>query len=608
MKAKMLKVDLLIREAERKDLTEALQDLGLLHIEKLEKDSSLQNHGLWKEWQELKNWLKALDTEANEFEGQKLEGDLIPQLRQFKKDWSLWKHRQEDWLKSKEFCAIWQDYDPKLWKQFESLGLKIQLYRCTKREWPQYQAQAFLIGAKDEEYYFCRIGAKENWEDLNLENLSLPPYKAEQLQTIEVELNQESHRLQSLLIGFKNAREDLESEAAAIQENWEFQQGMQSWQDVKATPLTHLRAWIPEKAEAEFRRNCSALPLAFRLQIPDRKDNVPVQLENNAFNRLFEPITQIFQLPHYYEFDLTPMIAVFYPILFAYCLGDAGYGAIMTLAVLIGWFTFLKKQRALAALVGILGISTTIMGFIKSGSLFGIALSANADQAWIRGLSDWVIIPDDSSFFFNAFNVALLIGVLQILIGIGIAIAKAWYFDGFKASLSLWGKLLIVMSSVALFMADTLHLSTGSIQLLIFSLVFGIALIMFFHDLSQALLVRMGSSILPLFFIFTGLLGDVLSYVRLFALGVTSAVLGLVVNRIGTDMMSDNLWTWIGAGAFLLFGHGLNFVLAALGSFIHPLRLTFVEFYNNAQFEGGGQAYRAFKKHKPFKNSHNGNS
>jgi len=610
MKARMLKVDLLIREAERKELTEALQKLGLLHVEKLGSESSLQNHAQWKEWLELKAWLEAQEKEvkANEYEGSLLIGALIPQLKQFKKDWSLWKHRQEDWLKSKAFWEVWQDYDPDLWQDLESAGLKIQLYQCSKSEWPQYQAQAFLIGQRDDQLYFCRISNKENKEEINLETLILPPFGASELQKLEVELNQEEHRLQSLLISFLRANEELEAEAAAIQENWEFQAGLDTWQNLKATPLTHLRAWIPEKSEAEFRQSCSSLPLAFRLQVPDRKDNVPVQLENNAFNRLFEPITQIFQLPHYYEFDLTPMIAVFYPILFAYCLGDAGYGAIMTIAVLIGWFTYLKKQRALAALVGILGISTTIMGFIKSGSLFGVALSANADQAWIRSLSDWVIIPDDSSFFFNAFNVALLIGVLQILIGIGIAIAKAWYYDGFKASLSLWGKLLIVISSVALFMEDTLHLSAGSIQLLIFSLLFGIVLIMFFHDLSQALLVRMGSSILPLFFIFTGLLGDVLSYVRLFALGVTSAVLGLVVNRIGTDMMSDNWWTWIGAGAFLLFGHGLNFVLAALGSFIHPLRLTFVEFYNNAQFEGGGQAYHAFKKHKPFKNSHNGNS
>jgi V/A-type H+-transporting ATPase subunit I len=91
-------------------------------------------------------------------------------------------------------------------------------------------------------------------------------------------------------------------------------------------------------------------------------------------------------------------------------------------------------------------------------------------------------------------------------------------------------------------------------------------------------------------------LGDILSYVRLFALGVTSGVLGLVVNQIGTDMIGESWYSYVMAILFLIFGHSLNLALAVLGSFIHPLRLTFVEFYNNAQFEGGGKAFESFTK------------
>ncbi len=111
----------------------------------------------------------------------------------------------------------------------------------------------------------------------------------------------------------------------------------------------------------------------------------------------------------------------------------------------------------------------------------------------------------------------------------------------------------------------------------------------------------MGSGLLPLFFIFTGIMGDVLSYVRLFALGVVSSVLGLVVNEIGMQIMSSSWWGILIGIIFLLFGHSLNLALAVLGAVVHPLRLTFVEFYNNAQFEGGGIEY------KPFKNVTNSN-
>ena len=130
-------------------------------------------------------------------------------------------------------------------------------------------------------------------------------------------------------------------------------------------------------------------------------------------------------------------------------------------------------------------------------------------------------------------------------------------------------------------------------QVMLFS---GIGLVLVSHDLKLSLFKRVGGGLLPLFFIFTGLLGDALSYVRLFALGVASSVLGLVVNQIGMQIMDSGWWGWILGIVFLLFGHSLNLALAILGAFVHPLRLTFVEFYNNAQFEGGGIEYKPFKK------------
>ncbi len=599
MKSPMYKVDLLIRAEEKQKLTAQLQEIGLLHLEDLGLERSLSNDAEWKEWIESKAWLDKQVLEEHQFEAQKIEAPLLPKLKNLQEEWAHWKNAKEQYDSALKFWKTWQGFDLQVWNELQSRDLEIRLYCGDERDLKLHQNQVYLINKTDKEYYFCAIGKAEDLEKINLEAETIPDLQPTDLLNIEIELSRNGNALLSLIYSFKMAKAELEAEAMQIAEQWEFNEGQSLWKEIAESPLQHLQAWIPKGKSEAFRQSALKLAIAFRLQEPDKSDNIPVELRNSSYSKLFEPITKIFQLPHYYEFDLTPLIAVFYPILFAYCLGDAGYGALMTIAVIIGWFTFLKKQRALAALVGILGISTTIMGLIKSGSLFGIPLSVESDTAWIASLGELVIIPDDSSFFFNAFNVALLIGVFQILIGIILAIAKEWYYNGFKESISLWGKLLIVISVVAMFMSETLKLSGLETNILSFTLILGIVLIMLFHDLSQGVLVRMGSSILPLFFIFTGLLGDVLSYVRLFALGVTSAVLGLVVNRIGMDMVSENWWTWIGAGAFLLFGHSLNFVLAALGSFIHPLRLTFVEFYNNAQFEGGGKAFKAFKRSKP---------
>ena len=95
----------------------------------------------------------------------------------------------------------------------------------------------------------------------------------------------------------------------------------------------------------------------------------------------------------------------------------------------------------------------------------------------------------------------------------------------------------------------------------------------------------------------TGLLGDLLSYIRLFALGLTGGVLGGVFNTLAIDLTSGLSWgvRWLPMLIILLLGHGINFALCMISSFVHPMRLTFVEFFKNAQFEGGGKAYDPFR-------------
>ena len=95
----------------------------------------------------------------------------------------------------------------------------------------------------------------------------------------------------------------------------------------------------------------------------------------------------------------------------------------------------------------------------------------------------------------------------------------------------------------------------------------------------------------------TGFAGDLLSYIRLFALGLSSAILGLVFNSLAFDLAPDiPVLGWIITLIILVFGHGLNIFMASLGAVVHPMRLTFVEFYKNAGFAGGGKEYKPFSK------------
>ena len=126
-------------------------------------------------------------------------------------------------------------------------------------------------------------------------------------------------------------------------------------------------------------------------------------------------------------------------------------------------------------------------------------------------------------------------------------------------------------------------------------------LIVFFNSTGKNILVNMVSSLWDTYNMATGLLGDILSYIRLFALGLSGGILASVFSSLATGMSPDNVI--LGPLVTILIfvaGHAINMFMNALGAFVHPLRLTFVEFYNNSDFTGGGKKYTPFKNHESY--------
>jgi V/A-type H+-transporting ATPase subunit I len=117
------------------------------------------------------------------------------------------------------------------------------------------------------------------------------------------------------------------------------------------------------------------------------------------------------------------------------------------------------------------------------------------------------------------------------------------------------------------------------------------------NDPNRNIFMNIGSGLWDSYNMVTGLLGDVLSYIRLFALGISSAVMGFVFNDLAISLSGNTpVVSQLVMVIILLIGHGMNIFMSGLGSMVHPMRLTFVEFYKNAGFEGGGKKYSPFSK------------
>ena len=355
-----------------------------------------------------------------------------------------------------------------------------------------------------------------------------------------------------------------------------------------------LEGWIPNKIVPEVRQELDQLPCYYAEQEILDEDKIPIKLQNNRFSRLFEPITRMYSLPNYSELDSTPLFAPFFMLFFSLCFGDAGYGLVIFLLATI----FKRKVKGqstkdICSLAQWLGGTTVVVGSLL-GTVFGMVMPWANDGSVLGSVRNDYFLNQD-----NLMLLSVVLGIIQILFAKTVAAVKIQKQRGLKYALSSYAWVIVIF---ALIMAVALPMATTGIPSYVTYIFYGLAIaaglvVVFYNSPGKNIFLNIGSSLWATYNTASGLLGDTLSYIRLFAIGLTSGVLGGVFNNLAVSM-SEGLpvgVNWLVMVFILLFGHGLNFGLAIISSLVHPLRLTFVEYYKNSEFEGGGKPYTPFK-------------
>ena len=234
-----------------------------------------------------------------------------------------------------------------------------------------------------------------------------------------------------------------------------------------------------------------------------------------------------------------------------------------------------------------LGLGTVVMGTV-SGTFFGIGLM-DVQIPWLERFKSIML---DSS---RLFNLSLMIGAVQIVFGMCLKVVNLWRQFGFAAALSTIGWLVAILGGGLCYWLTTRGVNAEVVTYVVLA-VAGL-LVFVLNNLRRNVVVNIGAGLWDTYNMVTGLLGDVLSYIRLFALGISGSVLGLVFNDLAMNMSGDiPVLKQVIMLVILLFGHGVNLFMSGLGAFVHPMRLTFVEFYKNSGFEGGGKKYNPLRR------------
>ena len=449
--------------------------------------------------------------------------------------------------------------------------------------------------------YFVVVATDSSAVVVDGQEVRLPSKDSEALKAEIAELAQANKALDATFSRAAASVELIEDSAATIKEQLQGLKVDATAQREADGELIVLEGWAEADTAEKVDKMLEEYPnLVFMKRDATIDDEAPVKLKNNKFARLFELIGSMYSLPKYGTLDLTAIFGPFYMLFFAICLCDAGYGLILLLVGL----ALLKKGGAgmrQAAWLSIVCSSATVAFGFYANSFFGMTIS------------DFLPIHQDSLLNFQEdfFSISLALGVFQILVGMAINIWMKSKLFGFTSTFGLLGWFIILLSgslAVGLPMFGfTIPGFDASSPIFYGALGLGAVLMLLLNNVKRNPLINIGAGLWDTYNNITGLLSDVLSYIRLFAIGLSGGVLAQVFNSLamGLSGLSEGIAgsAWyvvvlqiVAASIILLIGHGINLFMSAISSFVHPMRLTFVEFYKNAGFEMGQRSFEPIRK------------
>ena len=329
---------------------------------------------------------------------------------------------------------------------------------------------------------------------------------------------------------------------------------------------------------------------------PARDEVPPVELTNRRLIRPFEMVTNIFGLPSYNELDPTPLLAPFFMLFFGLCLTDAGYGVILALLAWVG----LKKlklgegARRLLRLLFLAGIAAVCVGLL-TGGIFGIDFEQLPHRmGWLRRLRDGLIIFDPLKNIRTFLVVCLGLGFLQVWFGFLLRLYKEMrrgYCWGAILTHAPWLVLLPGLLAFGLTKAGILGETWAPLAKMM-SILGAVGIVLFHGKEKRNIFARLGMGLFGLYGII-GVFGDILSYLRLVALGLATSVIAMVVNMIAGLAWGVPVVGYVFGFCILVVGHLFNLAINTLCGFIHTARLQFVEFFTKF-YEGGGRPFKPF--------------
>lgn len=600
MIVKMKKVSIVCLLNEKQKTLDSLAEAGVVHLDIRKKTSSEDYAALNSQLADIDKALRILShldkKEKVEPLKRKFSGEQIcERTLEMAGHWDVLKKKTRELSRRRDLLAPWGDFTAGKIEELREHG--VYVYFCSggkyKVQNPPSGAAIQIIKNENGKYYYLLISDKElDTSKLKIENLlqkkssyTEAVMELQAYETAEQETVHAMKRIKPLLHQLMDYRHE-------IKEKIDILTGSNAMFPVGG--LAYINGFVPCSQAEQLKKTASDNKWALIIEDPSEKDPVPTLIKMPKGAAMSEPILNfIGVMPGYREWDISLCLLVFFTVFFAMIVNDGGYGIVFLILALLGKI-FFKNPKYAASLNLLILLSTAAIGWgWMTGGFFGIP--PKHLPSWLRGFDAF---SDEDKREHNIQYLCFMIAATHLSVA---RIWKAVLYLGKKKALGELGWVMILWANF--FAAIEMIVSKNSFPPFaywLYAVGFLLVLIFYVHwnEIGEVFMF-------PLHLMNSFV--DILSYIRLFALGISGYYIAESFNKMGLLLFNSlsGALSWIAiAGMIIIFflGHLLNIGLALIGVLVHDVRLNALEFSNQMGLQWAGIKYRPLTKTKKISN------
>ena len=633
----MKKVSLIIRENKKDETLKKLRKLGIVHIE-IAEGAGERLASLQEQIALLESAIFTIGKRKNVEQKEVSTAEALSVATRIQTlDAEKKRCVAERIALSSELDRLksWGDIDPSSLRYLESKGYEISFYEMPKTEYELLPESIKIVRIDATKSLVRFMLLKSNKEELdedvsslNVYRLALPHISTSNMKQRLLELSTRMDEIEETISANACYVESIKKAVQSVEKEIKFETYATGMADAKLLPeseasltVSYFTGYIEAENLDRIKQTAQSNSWGLLVEEPSVEDNVPTKLKNNKFVSLIYPLTDFLgTVPGYFEYDISGWFLAFILIFFGIIFGDGGYGLLICAIVAIPIIKSLiaKKQISpMFLLVGLFGLSTVLWGTLTC-TWFG--LSPEQLPAWLKSLSIPVIsnVYTDKiwyPFWTNGAAGLTTAQNLQIfcfslaLIQLTVAHIKgALRNKGSIKMLGDIGSILQLLGIYYLVLSLVVNAEVFSFGLIIGSIPIGtvaIALIgigfvlsFVFSNYEGSIIKSILSSLTNIVSVLLGVVNvfsDIVSYIRLWAVGLAGAAISATVNELAGPLLG-NFMFMILAIVLLVFGHGLNMILNILSVIVHGIRLNTLEFSSHLDMSWSGHKFKPFKE------------